>query len=225
MFFRSSSIRSFEQGLLFTGALLFAASAAVFTWGALVQRGVLDRVIPAVTSPPSPLIAGAASDTVAATRDPSGGWIDIPRLSIHAPLEPSTGFVDLIQGVGHVEGTALPGEDGNAVLAGHRDGWFRELGNVALGDTVIVTMQSGRFVYRVHTLDIVEPTSVDVLEPTDLPELTLITCYPFRYVGPAPQRFIVKAALVSCIELEMCGTPSSGKGIGHFVGHTIEETA
>jgi LPXTG-site transpeptidase (sortase) family protein len=130
------------------------------------------------------------------------GCIGIPRLAIHAPLEAGTSFIALLKGVGHVEGTAWPGTNGNAVLAGHRDGYFRALEGVATGDSILVTTTNACFVYRVDATEVVEPDRVDVLESSGVPELTLITCYPFRYIGPAPQRFIVKARLASWTLLE-----------------------
>jgi sortase A len=95
--------------------------------------------------------------------------------------------------VGHVPGTALPGEDGNVVLAGHRDTFFRPLKDVEPGDAVTLTTPEGRFEYRVEAAEVVAPTRTDLLESTSAPTLTLVTCYPFYLVGSAPDRFIVRA--------------------------------
>ena len=95
--------------------------------------------------------------------------------------------------VGHVPGTALPGATGNVALAAHRYGYFKGLRRVRKGDEITVTTSLGAFHYAVDSIEIVEITDVAVLKPTIEPTLTLITCYPFDFVGHAPQRLIVRA--------------------------------
>jgi LPXTG-site transpeptidase (sortase) family protein len=92
-----------------------------------------------------------------------------------------------------VTGTALPGQSGNVVLAGHRDSFFRDLRNIKAGDIIQVTTEAGQHAYQVQSTRIVNPTEVSVMAPTKDPSLTLITCYPFYYVGNAPKRFIIRA--------------------------------
>jgi sortase A len=99
----------------------------------------------------------------------------------------------LARAAGHVRGTALPWESGNAVLAGHRDTFFRPLKNLQQGDEIRMTTTRGTFTYRVARLEIVAPDDMSVLAPSPIRSLTLVTCYPFAYVGPAPQRFIIHA--------------------------------
>jgi sortase A len=99
--------------------------------------------------------------------------------------------------VGHIPGTALPGEDGNIVLAAHRDTFFRPLRNIQKGDEIALTTWNGAFRYRVESIQVVGPDDVGVLQPTSLPTLTLVTCYPFYFVGSAPKRFIVRAGLIA----------------------------
>jgi sortase A len=89
----------------------------------------------------------------------------------------------------------LPGERGNVAIAAHRDGFFRGLENIEIGDEIELTTLEGRQTFRVSMLDIVDPLDLSVLEPLDVDTVTLITCYPFNYVGAAPDRFIVRAAL------------------------------
>ena len=129
--------------------------------------------------------------------DPSVfGRIEIPRLGISAVVREGGDKSTLARAVGLIPGTARPGERGNAVLAGHRDTFFRPLRNVRVDDVIrIVTPEETRE-YRVDHMRIVEPHETDVLESTGSEELTLVTCYPFRFVGPAPERFIVKAVPV-----------------------------
>ncbi len=115
--------------------------------------------------------------------------------NIEVAVFDSVGEVALNRGSGHVAGTALPGEDGNIAIAGHRDGFFRGLKDIAVGDEVELTSLAGVQTFRVSGLDIVDPLDVSVLDPTDGTVITLITCYPFYYVGAAPDRFIVRATL------------------------------
>lgn len=127
---------------------------------------------------------------------PDGGLIgrvEIPKLHLSAVIFQGSNSTILDQGVGHVDSTALPGQPGNVVLAAHRDTFFRVLRNIQTGDMVMVTTDSGPRAYEVESTEVVKPTEVSVLNPTAEPTLTLITCYPFYYVGHAPKRFIVRA--------------------------------
>jgi sortase A len=99
----------------------------------------------------------------------------------------------LTRGVGHIPGTALPGESGNVGLAGHRDTFFRALRNIRDGDEVVVTTLQGCYRYRVVSSEIVSPNETRVLYASAIPSVTLVTCYPFYFVGSAPKRFIVHA--------------------------------
>lgn len=125
------------------------------------------------------------------------GWIDIPRLGTSAAILEGTGERSLEQGAGHVPGTALPAAAGNAAIAGHRDSVFRALRRVAIGDRVEVTTPASTHTYAVDSIRVVPPTDVSVLAPSRTEELTLITCYPFNYIGPAPERFVVEAHRVA----------------------------
>ena len=121
------------------------------------------------------------------------GRIEIPRLEISAMVLEGTTAKVLLVAVGHISGTALPGVRGNTALAAHRDTIFRRLKEVKAGDDIVVTTSFGKFRYVVDSTEIVSPTDVRVLRPTPDAELTLVTCYPFSYIGAAPQRFIVHA--------------------------------
>jgi len=124
------------------------------------------------------------------------GRIDIPKLDISAVVFEGTSDDTLARGVGHLKGSAGPGERGNLVLAGHRDTFFRELRYLQQGDEVNIMGPHGEFEYKVESITIVQPDQTEVLKPGDGSTLTLITCYPFRYIGNAPQRFIVRATKV-----------------------------
>ena len=121
------------------------------------------------------------------------GKVEIPRLRLSAVVFQGTEDSVLDHGVGHLDGSPLPGQSGNVVLAAHRDTFFRSLKDIHEGDVVSVSTPSGIRSYSVESTEIVAPTDTSVLNATDTPTLTLITCYPFYYVGHAPKRFIVRA--------------------------------
>jgi sortase A len=121
------------------------------------------------------------------------GRLEISRLGLEVIVAEGVDAKTLRRAAGHIPGTALPGAAGNVGIAGHRDSFFRPLKDVAAGDEVVVTTPYGTTRYRVETTEIVDPHRVDVLDPTAEPTLTLVTCYPFYYVGSAPKRFIVTA--------------------------------
>ena len=121
------------------------------------------------------------------------GKLEVPRLGLSAVVRSGVDDGTLRRAIGHVPETALPGGNGNAALAAHRDTFFRPLKNIKRGDTVRMTTPDGVREYRVSDTKIVSPDDVSVLEATSGPALTLITCYPFNYVGSAPKRFIVRA--------------------------------
>jgi sortase A len=125
------------------------------------------------------------------------GRIEIPRLGISAMVAEGADPSLLRRAVGHVPGSALPGHSGNAALAGHRDTFFHGLGDVRVNDVVRFVTLQGTYEYRVDWGAVVAPGRTDVLDPTPRPSLTLVTCYPFEAIGPAPQRFVVRARLVT----------------------------
>ena len=125
------------------------------------------------------------------------GRVDIPRLKLSAAVAEGDDDKTLGNAVGHLPDTPLPWHRrGNVALAAHRDGLFRSLEGIRLNDDIRVVTSRGEFNYRVTKTHIVDPDDVWVIAPTDTPTMTLITCYPFSFVGNAPRRFIVKAELV-----------------------------
>ena len=125
------------------------------------------------------------------------GRIEIPRLDLFAVVFEGTSEDTLTRGVGHLTGSAAPGQRGNLVLAGHRDTFFRELRGIRKGDNITIRSLDGKFRYRVESTAIVDPDQTEVLQAGAEPSLTLITCFPFRYIGNAPQRFVVRATKVA----------------------------
>lgn len=121
------------------------------------------------------------------------GLIKIDKLGLSAVVVEGDSAPALRRGVGHVPGTPLPGERGNSVLSAHRDTFFRPLRNIRAGDAITLQVRGSQFTYEVESTAVVPPTAVEVLQPHGRDELTLITCYPFNYLGHAPYRFIVHA--------------------------------
>ena len=134
----------------------------------------------------------AYRESLGSHRDAPLGVLTIPSIALHAPIFEGTSEVALNRGIGRIEGTAILGASGNLGLAGHRDGFFRLLKDVKVGDVIDVESLDGRTRYRISEVLIVEPTDVYVLDPTATATLTLVTCYPFYFIGDAPQRYIVK---------------------------------
>jgi sortase A len=120
----------------------------------------------------------------------------IPKIRLEVPVLPGTDDHTLDRAAGHIEDTAQPGMDGNSGIAGHRDGFFRGLKDITAGDVIELDTLQGTDVYRVERTWVVKPEDVSVLDPTPTPALTLVTCYPFYFVGSAPERFIVRAVRV-----------------------------
>ena len=135
----------------------------------------------------------------AAGRTPPVGRLEIPSLDLAVMVLEGTDEATLNRAVGLIKGTARPGELGNVGIAGHRDGWFRALRKVLPGDEIVLRTLEGRYRYRIEEIEIVEPSDTSVLDSTDEARLTLVTCYPFYWMGNAPQRYIVKAELVDAV--------------------------
>jgi sortase A len=123
------------------------------------------------------------------------GNLIIPKLGVTLPIYHGTDEDELERGVGHFAGSVLPGEDDNSVLAGHRDTVFRRLGEVGVNDLLIVETSAGRFTYKVRKVRIVDQNDRTVIVPKPKATLTLSTCYPFDFVGSAPERYVLVADL------------------------------
>jgi len=125
------------------------------------------------------------------------GRIEIPRLGLSEIVIEGADARALRRAVGHVAGTALPGQTGNTAITGHRDTFFRPLRKIRRDDLIRLTTLQGEFLYRVVSTGIVDPEDVEVLDSYSGQVLTLITCYPFYFVGAAPRRFVVRAERVT----------------------------
>jgi sortase A len=182
------------------------AGAAVYQHRqiALLQASRLENGLVPATASPDPAVPSLARTSVA---EPSGalgygvlGTVEIPRLDISSIVEEGVDSSTLWEAVGHIPGTALPGENGNSALASHRDTYFRGLADVQAGDLIVFKSPTANFRYRVESTRIVDASATDALPDSTVPILSLVTCYPFHYIGPAPQRFIVTARLESPVQ-------------------------
>ena len=187
------SLRAAEGILLLVGVLALGAYAAVHVSAAREQKALAQELEQQFSRKAS---SAAASPTPIHTVPRSGSVvarIAVPRLGMSTMAREGADAVTLSKAVGHVPDTALPGEPGNAAFAGHRDTFFRPLKGIRKGDEIVVTTAAGQYVYAVDETRVVKPSDVWVLEPTGTATLTLVTCYPFNYIGAAPDRFIVRA--------------------------------
>ena len=166
-----------------------------------VQAREYRRTAEAIARPsagaPERVPGSVSGDLPGAGKGSVMGRIDIPALALSAPITDDFDTGSLRHGVGHIPGTAVPGGLGTVGLAGHRDTFFRPLRNIAPKMEIRLTDRTGTYHYAVDSTEIVSPDKVQVLDIAARPELTLITCFPFDYVGAAPRRFIVHAHLLS----------------------------
>lgn len=181
--------------LVLTGALAFAC------WGYLVlhqiwsQRAanrVLEQQI-APSASPQQEARHAHAPAIALRPGEMIGRLEIPRVNISVIVLEGSDSSILDVAAGHIQGTALPGAIGNIGIAAHRDTFFRSLREIRANDRLTFTTPIRTFEYEVESTEVVDPKNVGVLGATADAELTLVTCYPFNYIGPAPRRFIVHA--------------------------------
>jgi sortase A len=156
------------------------------------QKAVLEA-LRANAAAPGQLVSASQTSNSKVANNVLLGLIEIPRLDTASIVEEGVETSTLWKAVGHIPGTALPGERGNAVLAAHRDTYFSGLGDLKVGDLVSFKSPTATYSYRVESTRIVEPDDGSVLSGSKEPILTLVTCYPFHHIGTAPQRYVVTA--------------------------------
>jgi sortase A len=203
-----------ERLLLILGLLLIAIYVAAYVHRAILSRAELKRfrdlqveqpVETAARFPPgtqskldfnlwSEKRIAAYEQSLTQYIDPPLAVLRISKVHLEVPVLDGTDDLVLNRGVGHIVGTDRPGEDGNIGIAGHRDGFFRVLKDVSPGDTIELVTPKGIVTYVVDQIVLVNPDDVSVLQRRSRPSLTLVTCYPFYFVGSAPQRYIVQAS-------------------------------
>ena len=175
--------------LLISGALLSFQGMRILLESRTGQTVAADQFRAAVLRPAKPDARPPVGDIM--------GLLTIPRLSTELYVFEGDGASELRRGPGHLADSAMPGSRGNCVIAGHRDTHFRILHEIRKGDDIDVHTEAGVFVYRVDHISVVSPNNTESLRASTRPVLHLVTCYPFYYVGAAPERLVVEASLIS----------------------------
>jgi sortase A len=205
-------LSKFERLLFSFGVLMLGLYIAAWAHRIVFSRAALETFVSAPLSAADQTratLSAARPDFALWSRKRIKGYEDsltrhvapaiavlrIPKIDLDAPVLEGTDELSLNRGVGRIAGTAHPGEDGNIGIAGHRDGFFRGLKDVGSGDTIEIVTLSRTETYVVDRVLIVNPDDTSILEPRRDPSLTLVTCYPFYFVGSAPQRYIVQASI------------------------------
>jgi sortase A len=203
-----------ERGLLAVGVVLAIYCAAILVEARFHQTAPLTQ--PPLTVTQTALPGDSGDPKAAATPAPAAGTmlgrLEAPSVKLSTAVLEGSDDATLSRGSGHIEDTPFPGQPGNVGIAGHRDTTFRALRNIHLGDALEFKTADRVYRYRISKTMIVGPDDVYVLDPTEKPALTLVTCYPFEFVGHAPRRFIVRADLVG--EEPMAGQAGKAGGAG-----------
>lgn len=216
---KKGSFRLVESGFLTTGIVLLAAFFLLRGWGSYQSQSdinAFEQVMAGESGFEIPQAVGG----IAPTLEPDYSlWSEkrindyhvsntqrheaplavlrIDKFELKVPVYNGTDEINLNRGAGRIKGTGKVGAPGNLGIAAHRDGFFRALKDIEIGDSIEMLTRQGKTEFVVSSITIVDPTDVSVLAPTDDPTITLVTCYPFYFVGHAPKRFIVKGELLS----------------------------
>ena len=193
--------------------ILFVVGGGLAVWTAVVliqaeytarmpipEPLTITQTLPSDANPSNRALPGDAGSTSPAPTPSRGAWLarlEAPSVRMRATVLEGTDDRTLRRGAGHIEETPLPGQVGNIGIAGHRDTVFRPLKKVKVGDPLELTTRDRVYHFQITSTTIVDPKDVHVLDPTSEPTLTLVTCYPFEFIGNAPHRFIVQARLVN----------------------------
>ncbi len=216
---RKSPLRILESGLLATGLILLVSFFVLRGWGnhqAQTDIRLFEESVAAEATATEQVTKGGTRYSAEpdyslwsekriadyhdgnAIRDEAPlAIMSIDKLELKVPVYNGTDEINLNRGAGRIKGTAWIDSPGNLGIAGHRDGFFRVLKDVELGDSIHMLTHQGKTEFVVSSITIVDPADVSVLAPTDASTITLVTCYPFYFVGHAPKRYIVKGELVS----------------------------
>ncbi len=216
---RKKSLRILESGLLTTGLVLLAMFFLARGWGNYQSRSDIEAFEQALVTGPGPDTAVATGDEETSLEPDYTLWSDkrindyhishtqrndeplgilsIDKLNLKVPVYNGTDEINLNRGAGRIKGTARVDSPGNLGIAAHRDGFFRALKDIEIGDSIDMLTQQGKTEFVVSSITIVDPADISVLAPTDDKSITLVTCYPFYFVGHAPKRYIVKGELLS----------------------------
>jgi sortase A len=223
--------RALEYGAWAVGAALLLLYGGGRLWLEASRADALDALRAAAVAAPGDAAAAESQREAAAVdqslwssarmrafaeslRSPGlpVGALLIPSLGLEVPIYPGATELNLNRGAAHIEGTAPLAPSGNVGIAAHRDGFFRGLEHVRIGEEIVLEVEGRPLRYQVVDLSIVQPTDVHVLDPTPTPSVTLVTCYPFYFVGSAPERYIVRAELIDAAD-----GPNTSSDEGHSV--------
>lgn len=225
-------VRVVGRFLVVTGAVLIGVYVVARTYGIVMSRMALHQFSTAERRDPVPHPVestqpkarfaidfnlwstkriAAYEASLSGQFDPPEAVLEVPKIGLTVPVFDGTDDLILNRGVGRIGGTALPGQKGNTGIAGHRDGFFRGLKDVVVGDTIELKTPSRDETYKVDAIRIVKPTDVEVLKDRGVPTITLVTCYPFYFIGSAPMRYIVQASLLHESARGKAGTQSNLK--------------
>jgi len=200
-------VNTLRRVLMALGIAAVTYASSVVAYGGMSQRFAswkFDREMAA--SPAIERLAATDESRAVVHEGDRVGRLEIPRLGLSVMVFQGIQESALVAGAGHVPGTPPPGGDGNAVIAAHRDTYFRKLSGILAGDRIRVVTARGTYEYLVESFETVDPEDTHVMESRDRNELTLITCYPFYFVGSAPRRFIVHASAVEMFNFEQTGS-------------------
>jgi LPXTG-site transpeptidase (sortase) family protein len=193
---RKRALALIARAMRACGYSLLVACTLVYAEGEVGRRVDLA----ALESGPDPASWSAErieaySAATQAVIDGPVGLLEISSVGIRVPVYADTQEVHLNRGAGVIEGTSPPGVGGNLGIAGHRDGYFRALRGLKVGDVAVIRARGARFEYRIDSIDVVPKEDTSALVDTADPSMTLVTCFPFYFVGHAPQRFVARASL------------------------------
>ena len=195
----SRTLKLTQRALTVVGTLALGYCAAVFLEAKLYQIRESKNFASQLRRKKAdkPAQVNSAAPVAALEKHGVLGRLEIPRLGLSVMVVEGVDDVDLKRAVGHIPGTPLLWDAGNVCIAGHRDTFFRPLRAIRRNDTITVSTLRGTYRYRVLSTSVVSPQDIQVLYPTEGDSLTLVTCFPFEYVGSAPKRFIVRAERTS----------------------------
>ena len=196
---RSKLLRIVQFGFCFIGLSALAYSGIRVGSAFLYQSQQIRKFQPSSSTPSSTTLRPGSFDNPSVQPVPNGvsfARLDIPRLGLADVIVEGDDEKSLRKAIGHIPETALPGNPGNVALAGHRDTFFRPLQDIRKGDIILIKTSQEVYRYEVESSEIVLPQDSWVLNHTKQPSLTLVTCFPFHYIGSAPKRFIVHARQV-----------------------------
>jgi LPXTG-site transpeptidase (sortase) family protein len=196
-------MNTLRRVLMALGIAAVAYAGGALAYGDVAQRYASWKFVQDTRATAAVEHTAAAVDSRADVHEGDRvGRLEIPRLGLSVVVFQGIEESALVAGAGHVPGTPPPGGDGNVVIAAHRDTYFRKLSGILAGDRIRVVTLRRTYEYVVESSETVDPEDTQVMESRDRNELTLITCYPFYFVGSAPKRFIVHAPAVEVFNTE-----------------------